>query len=458
MKPKQRMLNRPTRWQRLASALLVVSLVACEGAGASPAPSTVAPAIEVAFATPHTPTVTPPLAAATAGCRSVAHRVAPTKPATFGEGMAALATYLNAGATMTAVMEAARNWGYLYADPATNQVWGGVQAVNVLTGAVPQFVMTMFDAAQIDPQNPGTHVGDLAVFACVKGQYAIVYQAAADPLFSGLVLNPRLVSNVDVTGDGLDDLGFVTGDCSAESCVDALTVVSAHGLTTGAPTGLIRNILPDIDAISLINPTFTFAPASHGAGQNLFAITGLIAETSAGPQRVITDTWAFDGAIFTRTASLPAPPVYRIHALHDGDAAFRRKDFAAAEALYLRVVNDPALQVWEGDAPLQDEPQILAAMAYVRLIQTAAARGNATAAQVALAALMAAMPAGSPGELYAELGRTFWATFQQSNDDALACAAAIAFAGNNPNTYLVLGQDTYGYANPGYTADEMCIS
>ena len=387
-------------------------------------------------------------------CVPSATPATPAKPAVFTETVATLTNYLNAGASLSASVDLLRTWGYIYTDPTTKQVLGGARQVRVLPGEWPQTVLAFLDPAQTDPQNPLSRIGELAVLACVANRYQVAYQATADPIFLDLVLNPRVFSDEDVTGDGIGDLSFLTGDCGAGNCVDAITIVSTVGAAT---PNTLNTILPDIDFITQPYPVFQFVPSANGAAKNLWVTPGFASGAGAGPQRTFTETWSFNGSIFTQTSTLAEPPVYRIHALQDGDEAFRRKEFAAAEALYARVISDPSLQAWEGEAPLKDEARVLAAFAYARLIQIAAAKGDAAGAKAALDALQTFAPQGSSGEIYAGLGNAFFAIYSQTNDAAQACAAAIAFANASPNTYQTLGVETYGFNNADYMASDMCI-
>jgi len=171
----------------------------------------------------------------------------------------------------------------------------------------------------------------------------------------------------------------------------------------------------------------------------------------------MTETWSYNGAVFTLAGTLVEPPVYRIHALHDADAAFRRADYPAARGLYERVTADPSLQAWDGAAPLREEARVLGAFARLRLLELAAAQGDAAAASLAYETLKADAPEGAPGEVYGLLGETFYAVYAASADYAQACQALARLAEKTPNTYILLGAQTFGYANYDYQPRDMCI-
>ncbi|HEY3341964.1 MAG TPA: hypothetical protein VGK81_08095, partial [Anaerolineae bacterium] len=115
------------------------------------------------------------------------------------------------------------------------------------------------------------------------------------------------------------------------------------------------------------------------------------------------------------------------------------------------------LQAWEGNTPLRDEPAVLAKFAYVRLMETAAYKGDTASLQTAHDALVKAAPEASSGTLYAKLGEAFYKAFSETKNYAQACDTTRKYAEKNQNTFLILGQDTFGTANYDYQSDDMCI-
>lgn len=316
-----------------------------------------------------------------------------------------------------------------------------------MPGDEAQLIVVVFDPTQ---KGAITRSGDLAVFMCSSGRYTLLYRTLDDPGFQGEVSNPRILAVEDATGDGIAELAFVTGDCGMDTCLEGVTILSSAGASAGALT----NLAPDF--AYLPNPVFDFVPSNRGLMQDLIAIEGHFGSVDAGPQRIVTDTWSFNGNTFTLTQAIKEPAVYRVHALHDADDALRRKDFATADALFGRVINDASLQMWEGTGS-PDEPQLLAAFAYIRLMQSAAARGDSAGVQTHYQTLKNTAPAGTPAQIYAQLGDAFFNAWSQSPNLARACDAAIAFANQNPNAYRFLGSETYGFANADYRAEDMCI-
>jgi hypothetical protein len=420
-----------------------ITIVATSNA---PAPPTAAPAeLPTSEPTPEAAVATAPPAAPSQCPAPSQSPIAPGQPAAFADAVPALVAYLNAGASVSASIELLKSWGYILNLPNSADMLGTVQHARLMPGDDQQMVAVLYSPA--DKETVSRH-GDAVVLKCEAGAVQVAYHALDDAALGSDVFNPRVLATGDVTGDGLGDLSLLLGDCGASTCFDGVYILS---LVNGAFT----NVIPNFEWVPF--PTFNYTPAAGGTAQDLQVHAGFMGSVGAGPQRAVTDTWAFDGTVFTRTASVKEPPVYRIHALQDGDAAFRHKDFAAAEALYRRVINDPSLQSWEGNAPLRNEPQVLAAFAYVRLMEVAAAQDDMASLQAAFDNLNTAAPQDSPGEIYAQLGEAFYNAYNASKDHAKACEATVKFAEKNQNTYAVIGQDTFGYANMDYQATDMCI-
>lgn len=393
------------------------------------------------------PTTAPTTVArpANSECPAPADAVAPQTPAP--EQMAnAVLSYLNAGASLDQVNAALTAWGAAVVQPGTNATIGGASSARILPKDDAQIIVVSSLAQQ---GNATTRTGDVLVLACDKGLYRPVYLASQDAAFGAPLPNPRLHSVVDVTGDGIADISFISGECGSGTCIDSLTII-AH-LPAQDALGL-TNISQDIAGAP--NATFSFSP--NGAGQLLTIAHGTFDDVNAGPQRNSSETWSFNGATMAQTGTTREPALYRIHALHDADEAFRRKDFAGATALYNRVLSDASLQTWDGPGALKEEQSALGAFAQFRLAQVALAQGNVNGAKTALSSL-ASMPANAESQPYAAMAKAVSDALVDSNDATIACNTAVAFAEKNPKTHEQLGSATFGFANYDYQPADMCI-
>lgn len=358
----------------------------------------------------------------------------------------AVLSYLNAGASLDQLNAALNTWGATFVQPGTNAAIGGAMSARILPKDDAQ-IIAVYSLPQ--PNQTATRMGDVLIAACDMGQYRAVYLSTQDPAFSAPAPNPRLHSVVDVTGDGIADVSFVSGECGSGTCIDGLTIL-AH-LPSQDAFGL-SNIAQDIAGAP--NATFSFSPS--GAGQALTIAHGTFDDVNAGPQRNSSETWAFNGNAMAQTGATREPAVYRIHALLDADDAFRRKDFAGASALYNRVLSDASLQAWDGPGALQEEQSALGAFAQFRMAQIMLAQGNAAGAKSAYASL-ASMPANAESQPYAAMAKAVSDALADSNDAVIACNTAVAFAEKNPKVYEQLGSAAFGFANFDYQPADMCI-
>lgn len=390
-------------------------------------------------------TPTAPARPANSECPAPANPPLPATPA-IEQMASAVLSYLNAGATTEQLNAALNTWGAIAMQPGTNAPIGGATSAKLLQKDDAQ-VIAVFSAPQAN--QPATRLGDVIVAACDKGQYRAVYLASQDPAFSGLAPNPRVHNLIDITGDSLVDLSFITGECGSGTCLDSLSIL-AH-LPAQDVFGL-TNISPDMAGVP--NPTIHYAPS--GAGQMVVISHGTFDDVNAGPQRRSQENWAFNGSVMAMNSASVEPALYRIHALQDADNAFKRKDFAAATALYTRVMNDTTLLAWDGPGALKDEPSVLGAFAQFRLAQLALAQNNVAGAQSALSTL-AAMPANVENQPYFALGKAVSDALTDTNDPEIACNTAIAFAEKTPQVYEQIGAGTFGFANTDYQPADMCI-
>jgi hypothetical protein len=283
--------------------------------------------------------------------------------------------------------------------------------------------------------------GDLYVFVCTGQAYALAYTSAPSPEVGA----PEIIDARDMNADGAADLLLARESCGAHTCFDQIELLSwqqnamvnvLQGESDDLPYPSIRVVGPD--------PNGRFQVAVSGTG---------IGSAGAGPYRGVTRTWSWNAAgdALVPGPDLVPPPIYRIHVLNDADQADRDGDFATALQLYDRVIHDDSLQDWVDPA---SERANLSAYAMFRETLIQLQLNDAAAAQNAYQALQSAYPPASLGGAYALLGQALWSAYQASSSLPLACAQAQAFAQTNETTIL---QPLYfGYANPQYTAADVC--
>lgn len=283
--------------------------------------------------------------------------------------------------------------------------------------------------------------GTILIFECTGQAYRLAYQESAESPDEA----PALHFARDLTDDGVPDLVAADRVCGAHTCFEQVMVLTRVGLAFENRLQGPSDDLP-YPLVEIVGP--------DEGGHFALALTGTgIASAGAGPYRQRTRTWRWDPAA---QALLPGPDVllpssYRIHVVLDADEAALAGDYAEAHDLYYRVVTDETLQDVEfTPAPREN----LIAYAMFREVVTYVLMSDLGDAQVAYGILQNSAPEGAPGRAYAELATAFWDTYTATEDLAGACAAAQSFAATHPDE--VLGPLYYGYANPTYTAKDVC--
>jgi hypothetical protein len=192
-----------------------------------------------------------------------------------------------------------------------------------------------------------------------------------------------------------------------------------------------------------------------------------------GPQRVRTDVWAWNGMAFTLERWEYTPPEYRIHAVWDGDAASLFGDYDAALVFYQQAIFDEQLLGWsQGQSwqpvsadwfwqdytpppPDPEERPRLEAYARYRIMLLHVIREYMTEAKIVYDTLQEKFPSGSVGHPYAQLATIFWDEYNQANDVATACDAAVVFAADHEDEILrLLGFTFYNLGN--YEPTDIC--
>jgi tetratricopeptide (TPR) repeat protein len=144
------------------------------------------------------------------------------------------------------------------------------------------------------------------------------------------------------------------------------------------------------------------------------------------------------------------PPRYRIHVLHDADAAFKSGDYETAIVLYQRVINDQALLDWV-DPPV--EQANLGAYARFKLIVLSTQSGQTDEAERYFIELKAGPETGNWHD-YIDMADTY---LQGVAIASHGCPAARDYAETHAGQILSsLGSTAFGYANPDYTPEDVC--
>jgi hypothetical protein len=239
------------------------------------------------------------------------------KPAGPADYPAAIQEYLNAGGDVATLEVRLAEWGALPPDAP-----GQVVAVDLTGDADPEIIVALWHVGEaVAP------AGNLLIFGRQEAGYALLYQEGYDP--SGPAV--RLLQALDANDDGRQDVVYTLSTCGAHTCFESLEILSWEGIGFSSLMG---------GRLDMPYPTYAVTPG------RVEAESGSVASVGAEPQRNYSEVWEWNGSVFTVTQQIWAPPVYRYHALLDGDYALFAGDYPAAFAAYERVIGDDALQEW----------------------------------------------------------------------------------------------------------------
>jgi len=404
-----------------------------------------------------------------ATCPDQGNPVAPARPPTFEDYPEAIAEYLSLGGPPTILEATLRKW---YETSPTGQripgrdfaAAGGLVRADRDFNAdgVPEILLVLPDPGSIR-QPPA---GDLLLFGCQDAVYHLVDRAGYTP---GRSL-PLVASADDLLNRGYNQLIYVTETCGTTTCTREVTI-RGYNLALGTFVNLSEEVI-DLPGGLIEGPGVTAGDISGDGVSEIVVSSGISATPDAGPPRPTTEVWTWNGEAFALSQTVVSEPVYRIHVLHDGDAALERGDFTQAAADYARALADPELQDWT----LPNESDYLKAYTLYRLMLTYAVQYQQGQAGDYFDQLLTSYPPfgsaveedeeepdeeeeplavpGGPGSVYSDLAIVFWDSYLASNDHGLACRAAVAFAQSRPDVLVPL--NSFGYANRQYVPEDLC--
>jgi hypothetical protein len=352
--------------------------------------------------------------------------VQPADPADYPD---AIQEYLNAGGDTVTLERTLAEWGAL-----SPEAPGQVAAVDLTGDDRPEIIVALWYVG--DAAAPS---GDLLIFGRQGGSYALLYQEGYNPAGPAV----RLLPAIDADGDDRQDVVYTLSTCGAHTCFESLEILSWWETSFSSLMG---------GRLDMPYPTYVVTPG------RIDAESGSIASVGAEPQRGYSEVWEWNGSVFTVTQQIWAPPIYRYHALLDGDYALFAEDYPAAVVAYERVIGDGTLQEWgavSGSVDPSVERGQLAAFARWRLVLTYLQGGDPGGAQVAYEQLQAEYPAGAVGHDVAALAEVFWGTYAADGSIVDGCLALVAAAKEDTSVHDFFNVN-YGYANPRWEAIDNC--
>jgi len=277
---------------------------------------------------------------------------------------------------------------------------------------------------------------DLLILNGSADGFTVGYQARAES-------EVTLLGEMDVNGDGKNDVAWVETTCGTDTCFDTVQIYSWNG-------SIWENWTEG--KVTMANAE-TRLEDQNEAGQGLEIVLsgGEYGDAAAGPQRSRTEIWgSVDGAPYSLLEKSYAPSACLYHTVLDANAAFlagATDNFAQAEALYTKAATDNTLVVC---GAREDELPELQSFSLYRLALIAAYRGQTDVA----ADLINSIASTYPDSVYGAVGTTWLAAYTQSNAIDTACAAVTTYAEANPAATEILAD--YGYTNPSFSAADIC--
>lgn len=281
----------------------------------------------------------------------------------------------------------------------------------------------------------GNQPGDLLIAnGQADGTFVKEYVAGA----AGSV---RLLKIEDINDDGATDVVWLDSTCGASTCFDTLYIRSWDGQgwqdwTEGTITMASAQVeIAELDAA--------------GSGAEIELQGGTYGSVGAGPQRDRTEVWAsIDGAPYSLLRQSFGESSCLYHLILDANRAYAQElDFALAQSLFSESILENKLNAcWTRPGELDE----LRSFAFFRLAQIEAYLGNRETAAVVIDQLADSYP----GQPYAQVGRIWLEGYQASDDPNQACVTVTNFVTANPAAVEMLAD--YGYANPSFSAEDVC--
>lgn len=279
-------------------------------------------------------------------------------------------------------------------------------------------------------------VMDLLILNGGADGFTVGYQARAES-------EVNLLGALDVNSDSKNDVAWIETTCGADTCFDTVQVYSWDGTSWRNWTST---------KITMANAETSLEERSEaGQGLEIVLTGGEYGNPAAGPQRSRTEVWgSVGGAAYTLLDKSLAASDCLYYTVLDANTAFQNgaaDDFVQAETLYTQATTDQQLVAC---GQRENEVAELQSFSLYRLALIAAYRGQPGVA----ADLIGTITSLYPDSVYDQVGQSWLAAYGQDGDIGVACTAVTQFAESNPEAVAVLGD--YGYANPSFSAEEIC--
>ncbi|MCY3901179.1 MAG: LysM peptidoglycan-binding domain-containing protein [Caldilineaceae bacterium] len=250
-----------------------------------------------------------------------------------------------------------------------------------------------------------------------------------------------LLATQDINADGLTDVVWTDTVCGPSSCFVTVHVRSWDGIEWRDWTK---------GTITMAGANVSLTPSDKpGRPNEIRLIGGQYAGAGAGPQRARLAVWASTaGAPYALSSERMMPSLCLYHTVVDANHAMTHELYLEkAQWLYTDAAENQNLQA------CGERSNELAELRSFALFRLALIAGYESKPDLA-AERVERLASTYERQVFAEVGVRWLAAYRQSSDARTACEAVYNFAATNSEVVDILAD--YGYANPTFTAEEVC--
>jgi len=284
--------------------------------------------------------------------------------------------------------------------------------------------------------------GHLLIYICQEGSFLLAHVEPSDAAVSA----PQVNRILDMNADGQNELIIIKSSRDAQTYFHDIQILSWTGsIFESKLQGSTKN---------LPSPAANLTDYDRDDIYELEVVGTGVQSVGAGPQRNIIRLWEYDRdtGYWVFTSEILAASDYRVHVLHDADAAMGRGEYLIASLLYQQVMEDESLSDWMD--PFLERAN-LSAYAYFKRVVATAFLGDLEGATT-LYGQMSLELEGTSQYIFVEMTLSFLGGFAVDGQEG-GCAAAHEFAALNEEAILMpLGSAVYGYSNPDYAPEDIC--
>jgi LysM repeat protein len=248
----------------------------------------------------------------------------------------------------------------------------------------------------------------------------------------------QLMATEDLNDDGKMDVAWIDTTCGASTCFTTVYIRSWDGRAWRDWTeGTITMAGAEVELVE-----------GEEGGKLLQLQGGFYGSVGAGPQRGRTEVWgSVEGGPYVLLSETFAESECLYHTIIDANQALADQDLEGAQALYEQAIADTSLTAcWQRE----DELDELRTFAFYRLALLSLDAGDLDSAQ----ALVDQLIDSYPGQPYTTVAQRMMDGYRASGDLSTTCVQINAYAAEDGAAVDLLAD--YGYANPSFTADDVC--